>query len=350
MKRPHIALLQLFRLVIILPVLLPVAGYSQDSGSCAEKLKNAQSLFEKGQVEQVPPILFECMKSGFNREESLSAYKLLIQSYLFEEKPDLADSTMLSFLRKNPEYKVSPTDHPSFVYLFNKFRVRPVVQISLHLGTNLPFVTFINPFNVVSISGESVYSSNALNLFTAVEARFELNIEAGFSQLTFTNVVDFMGIGKTTYTETQRRLEFPLSMTYNFTGFGKLTPYARFGFGPALLLGSTAQAEYKTVALNGTPVTGPDLDRKNSRIKIDLFAQIGGGMKFKTRGGFAFGEIRSGFGIRNQTVRGDLINPDQSTDDLLHVYKYEDDDFHLNSLNFSLGYTLIFYKPSKRRE
>jgi len=31
-------------------------------------------------------------------------------------------------------------------------------------------------------------------------------------------------------------------------------------------------------------------------------------------------------------------------------YFYEDDDFHVNSLNFSIGYTQIFYKPSKRKE
>ena len=31
-------------------------------------------------------------------------------------------------------------------------------------------------------------------------------------------------------------------------------------------------------------------------------------------------------------------------------YFYADDDFNLNAMNFSIGYTRIFYKPSKRRE
>jgi hypothetical protein len=108
-------LIRLQLLYFVLHVLLPVSVYSQKTGSCAEKLESAQSLFDRGQVLQVPSMLQECMKSGFNREESLAAYKLLIQSYLFEDKLELADSTMLAFLKKNPEYKVSPTDHSSFV-------------------------------------------------------------------------------------------------------------------------------------------------------------------------------------------------------------------------------------------
>ncbi len=177
---------------ILLLGLIPFSGFSQESGSCAEKFRNAQSLFNRGQVEQIPSMLSECLKSGFTREESLAAYKLLIQTYLFEDKLELADSTMLAFLKKYPEYELSPTDHSSFVYLFNNFRVKPVVQISFHIGTNIPFLTFINPVYVSGEPVESNYSSELLNFYTSFEAKFELskkmeiNIEAAYSQLSFT--------------------------------------------------------------------------------------------------------------------------------------------------------------------
>jgi hypothetical protein len=335
---------------------LPVFGYSQEAGSCAEKLKTAQSLFEKGQVEQVAGMIKECMESGFNREESLSAYKLLIQTYLFEDKLEKADSAMLDFLKKNPEYQLSPTDHSSFVHLFNNFKVKPVVQISVHLGTNMPFLTFIEPVSAASLPGKSVYSSKALNLYTSIEASFELskklelNFEAGYSQLAFTNVADFMGIGNTNYTETQQRLELPLTLTYNITSFGKFTPYGRLGFGPALTLSSTAATSFIPTDFNGTTSSGTDLDRKDSRISMDLFAQIGAGIKFKTRGGFMFAEVRSNIGILNQTIRGGLAAETPSSEELRYFYKYVDDNFNLNAANFSIGYTQIFYKPSKRKE
>src|SRR5512133_3048301 len=130
-------------LLLILLAIMPVSGMAQEAGSCAEKLQTAQNLFDRGQVEQVAGLLQECLKSGVTREESLTAYKLIIQTYLFEDELEKADSAMLDFLKRNPEYELSETDHSSFVHLFNTFQVKPVVQISLHFGSNLPFTTFV---------------------------------------------------------------------------------------------------------------------------------------------------------------------------------------------------------------
>jgi len=335
---------------------IPVAGLSQESGSCAEKLKNAQTLFDRGQVEQVAGLLSDCMKSGFNREESLAAYKLIIQTYLFEDELQKADSAMLDFLQRNPEYQLSPTDHSSFVHLYNNFQVKPVVQISVHLGTNRPFMTFVNFRSEEDIPAVGDYSTQSLNLYGSIEAKFklseklELNLETGYSQLSFTNTEDFMGIGTTTYTEKQIRIEVPLSATYNFKGLGKFTPYCRLGLGPALTLSSVATAAFEPSDINGTPRTGPAIDREDSRISIDLFTQIGAGIKYKTRGGYMFAEVRSNFGIFNQAVREALPDETHSSQELGHFYFYEDDDINLNTANFSIGYTLIFYKPSKRKE
>jgi hypothetical protein len=354
MKIQYPVLMRLHFLYIVLLGFLPVIVYSQETGSCAEKLKNAQSLFDKGQVELVPSMLRECMKSGFNREESLAAYKLLIQSYLFEDKLELADSTMLAFLKKNPEYQVSQTDHSSFVHLFNNFKVKPVVQISFHLGTNLPFLTFVDVKTLSSEPGESLYNTKALNLFGSVEAKFELskklelNLEAGYSQLSFTNTEEFMGFKKTTYSEVQKRLEVPVTVTFNYLTFGKFTAYGRLGQGAAFNLGSVAKPSYEaTDDNNPNSFSGADIERNDSRIKIDLFIQAGTGLKLKTPGGFIFMELRSNFGIFNQIVRG---QPSAEELQLPWLINYEDDDFHMNSLNFNIGYTQIFYKPSKRKE
>jgi len=348
MKTQYQARFRQHILYFMLLAFFPVVTYSQEAGSCAEKLQNAQSLFDRGQVEQVPAMLSECLNNGFNREESLAAYKLIIQVYLFDDKLEMADSSMLAFLKKNPEYQVSPTDHSSFVHLYNTFKVKPIIQISIHLGTNLPFITFINDVSASGEPGKSNYSSKALNLFASLETKFELNkkieinMEAGYSQLSFTNTEDFLTYSKTNYTETQRRVEIPLSATYNFKSFNKFTPYGRLGFGPEFTLGSSALAVSMGTDLNNPfTITGPAIDRKNSRIVMDLFIQAGGGIRYKTRGGFFLAELRSNFGIFNQTIRGELFN------ELAARYNYEDDDFHLNSLNFTVGYTHIFYKPSK---
>jgi hypothetical protein len=352
MKNQYPALMRLHLLSFVLLGFLPVLAYTQESGSCAEKLKNAQSLFVKGQVEQVPSMLSECLKSGFNREESLSAYKLIIQAYLLEDNLEMADSTMLTFLKKNPEYQISPTDHSSFVHLFNNFTVKPVVQISVHLGSNVPFLTFINRNSVSSEQVKSNYSVPLVNLYISVEAKFklgnktELNFEPGYSQLSFTNTEKILGIGTTSYTESQKRLEFPVSATYSFKTFGKFTLYGRLGAGPAISMGTTATPDFGPADLNGTGHTGSDIVKDASRISFDLFAQTGAGLKFKTRGGFIFTELRSNFGFFNQTKNAGLSAEEQ---ELGFYYYHTDDDFNINALNFTIGYTQIFYKPSKKR-
>jgi len=333
--------------------LFPVTVTAQETTTCAGNLKTAQALFASGQVEQVPDKLQDCMKSGFTREEELDAYKLLIQSYLFEDRLLLADSTMLEFLRKNPEYELSPTDHSSFVYLFNKFNVKPVLQLSFHLGTNIPFITFIEQKTVAPKPGKNIYSSKALNLYASVEAKYELserlelNLEAGYSQVKFKNT-EKMEFGTSTYNETQNKLEIPLSVTYDLKTFNRFTPYGRIGFGPVITLTASAIAESQRIDDNNLDLhQGKTIDRNLFRINMDIFGQVGAGVKFKTRGGYLFGELRSNFGVSNQTLRD--IDP-RAERDLEFYYFFKDDDFVVNTMNFSLGYTRIFYKPSKRKE
>jgi outer membrane scaffolding protein for murein synthesis (MipA/OmpV family) len=354
MRIQHQTFIRMHILILVLLTFCPLTGRSQETGSCAEKLKSAQSLFDKGQVEQVPSLLFECMKSGFTREEYLTAYKLVIQSYLFEEKLEVADSTMMAFLKANPEYELSPTDHSSFVHLFNNFRVKPIMKVSFHFGTSIPFLTAVSDphKSTASEQGSIKYSSGLTNLYASLEAKYELaknlevNLEAGYSQLKFTRTEEFMRIGVTTYTETQKRFELPLSLTYNFKRFGKFTLYGRLGAGPALSIGTTATADFEPSDINGDPNTGPDIDRAASRISTDLFMQGGVGIKLKTRGGFIFTELRSDIGLYNQVIRAGSTSEEQ---ELAWYYHYADDNFHINAVNFTIGYTQIFYKPSKRK-
>lgn len=352
MKYLHPALIRMC-LFIIMAVFPAMKGYSQESGSCAENLRMAQTLFEKGQVEQVPSLLRDCLKSGFNREESLEAYKLIIQSYLFEEKLELADSTMLAFLKKNPEYQISPTDHSSFVSLFNNFVSKVIIQVSFHFGTSLPFVTVTESRPLSGIPSEKKYSTDALNLFAAVEVKYkinektELSAEAGYSRIAFSNKEDFMGIGEISYRENQKRIEIPVSVSYNFASIGIFTPYARLGIGPSFIFSSVAQSVVEPADENNPyDHSGKDINMHYRRISADLFTQAGAGIKLKTREGFIFGEFRTCLGLFNQSKGGGYSDGD----DLAWFYYHADDRFRLNSLNFNLGYTRIFYKPSRKKD
>jgi len=345
--------------VILLTTVLCLSLYAQETGSCAEKLKSAQTSFAMGQTEVVSSLLNECLKTGgFKREEAIAAYKLLIQTYLLNDKLEQADSAMLAFLKSNPEYKTSPTDHSSFVYLYNNFNVKPILLMSFRVGTGIPFLTFIDENPVSGEAGSSKYSSDAANLFLSFDAKYrftervEAGIGLGYSQLKFSNdVVAYNSIdgiaykiADISYSELQQRIEIPFFAVYDLTAGSKFTPYLRAGAGFSFNLSVTANAVTTFVpGSKQSPRTGETLKRKDSRAPVNVFAQAGAGIKYKIPRGFLFAEARSNIGITQEN------NPGGKTlDDLQGFYFWSDPGFRLNMINLNLGITMIFYKPSKK--
>ena len=353
MKRPGSVIFRKYLPAVIFFTLVSTLLFSQEPETCAEKLERAQVSFERGQFGQIPDLLTGCLKSGFKKEEELLAYKLLIQTYLVNDKIGEADSAMNAFLKRNPEYRTSPTDHASFVYLFNKFNVKPVVMLGFRVGTNVPFLTFVKEDLLAGEPGKSDFRSDAANLYISADARFklgdnmELAMEAGYSTLKFTNIIDeTMSHGTITYSETQQRLEIPVCINYNLKSFGKFTLYGRGGLGAALNLSTKADlTNIPADRNNPNDRTGETLNRKDSRISMDVFCQIGAGMKYKIPKGFLFAEMRSSFGVLNQNVEGGT-----SVDITQQFYRWSDPDFRLNSFNINIGYTYILYKPTKKKE
>jgi Outer membrane protein beta-barrel domain len=351
------------RLLLTIQVFLLMGGTlsAQETGSCAEKLKGAQNSFARGQTEVVPSLLNECLSTGgFKREEELAAYKLLIQTYLLNDKLVQADSAMLAFLRSNPEYKTSPTDHSSFVYLYNNFNVKPVLMMSFILGTNLPYLSFIDENPVQGEPVSSKYSSDAANLFFSFDARYkfteriEAGVGLGYSQMKFSNNVIVYNtidglpyqVAGISYKESQQRIEIPFFATYDLKTGTKFTPYLRAGAGISFNLSVTADAV--TTFVTGSkqsPRTGETLKRKDSRAPVNVFAQAGAGMKYKIPRGFFFAEVRSNIGITQENNPGG-----KTVDELQGFYFWSDPGFRLNTLNLNAGITFIFYKPSKKAE
>ena len=335
---------------VILLTVIPVILFSQEPESCAEKLRAAQSNFSRGQIEKIHDLLSGCLRSGFKKEEELAAYKLLIQTYLLEDKITEADSAMLSFLKKNPEYIISETDHSSFVNLYQNFNVNPVVMISLRAGTNFPFITIIRENSTSGKPVKSDFSADVTNLFLSAEAKFrigkklEAGAEIGYSQIEFRNTGQYLDFADFSYTEYQKRLEIPVNLTYEIITFAsKFTAYGKAGAGAALNLSTTADAALYYNDPFNQDKTGETLKRNDSRSFLDIFIQLGGGIKYKIPKGHFFAEIRTNLGTLNQNSGGTMeINGDEN-----HFYLYRDPDFRLNTLNINVGWTYIFYKPSK---
>jgi hypothetical protein len=324
--------------------------WSQEEITCADKLKEAQAMFNRGQTEKIAGLLKDCLRAGFKKEEELLAYKLIIQTFILEDKVTRADSAMLSFLKKNPEYQLSTTDHSSFVHLYNSFRVKTLLMMSLRFGTNLSFLSFVNEDPAFGEGSAPSFSSDGVGLWFSLEAKLkatqnlETGVEVALSQSGYSGTLN-SAYSVISYAENQYRIDLPLFVNYSVSKGHKLQPYLRAAAGPSVLLSAKATASEDPIERNNpNEREGVEVSRMDSRNKIDLLFQAGAGIRYKVPRGYIFLDTRGSFGLLEQkSGKGD------SGAEMLNKYHWSDPYFRLNNFNVNLGYTFIFYKPSKKK-
>lgn len=325
-------------------------AYSQPD-DCAVKLKEAQACFDRGQVELVSDLVNPCIQSGsFTREDEIIAYKLLIQALLLDENNASAETFMLEFLRKNPEYEHTAADFSGFVYIKNKFEVKPVIMLSAQVGLNYMFMTGQSERSVSSLPPDISISREPINLYAGAEVLYpltpRLKVAGGlfFSKSSFVSTENMLNFATSEYQENMSRFEIPVSAIFDIKRFGAVTLFGRLGGGYALNLKTDAKAlTAPTDVNNAINRTGENVDRSSSRIGSDFFIQAGLGGLVKIPHGYFTAEVKTALGIRNQVIGS---HPGS----LEYYYFYTDNIFKMNMIGFSLGYIHIFYKPSKSKD
>lgn len=327
------------------------SGYTVFSQDCAVKLQEAQAQFDRGQVELVAGSLMPCLEAGnFSREDELAAYKLLIHSLLLDERIEQAEEIMLGFLKRNPEYEHTAADYTGFIYLKNQFQAKPVMMLSVKAGLNYSILSVTSSNSLSPLEPDVSYAREPFNIYAGTEIILpvaeRLNIAAGlfFSSSSFLYTENMMNFGTVSYRESQSRLEVPVTAIYDIKKMGRVTLYGRLGGGLALNLNTDSKPAFNPTDINNViNRTGENVNRTTSRIRSDLFLQAGLGGYLKVPHGFLSAEIRTVLGTRNQLI---YSNPDN----LEYFYFYSDDNFRVNIAGISLGYTHIFYKPSKKQD
>ncbi len=109
------------RILIFLLLCLGIQSLSaQDLVDCTYLLEDAREAYDAGMVELVPELLLECIQAnGLSGEAKKEAYKLVINSYIFDYFSAEADSLMDGFVRDFPEYRAQNSDPQEFVFLLD---------------------------------------------------------------------------------------------------------------------------------------------------------------------------------------------------------------------------------------
>ena len=356
---PSFILTAAFLLILSSPVL-------GQGNSCAFTLKEAQRLYQQGLIEKIPSLLSPCLQSGFSRQERQDAYKLILLCYLFDDNQKAADSAMLQFLKKYPEYEINPTDPKEFAYLFDTYKSLPILSIGVIGGITIPqfFVKQSNSTNNLSQTNRSYkkYGSSyqiGLQFNTYLAENYELGLEALYTSASFRtidNVKLFDSINETrTYSETQSRFEIPVFVRYNYPLTKTLIPYAFLGISPFYTMSASASVTrmYYTATATDNSSNFNVLPMRN-RFGMSVFGGIG--LKYHISRGFIFFDLKYQMDFTSQLNQSYVdsqlnSNPTGSQlNKLIWTYNSLTDNFRFNKLSISLGYSFIFYHPKKKHQ
>ena len=354
---------------------LLIAERDYDAGRLVNIVDNISGGFEKSLGDK-----------GYTREEKIRALKLITKVYIFMDNESKSDEYMIKLLRADKEHDLDPKVDPAELYdLYRKFRSQPIFRIGLRVGVNKSYPNIINTFgtgNTEIVSkiyngvGESpneasVNGGSGTGFFinAMAERYLDWGLEVGLglefrnsqysvdNYITYGDSLQVNGISEiaqfavlsTMVTHQQSFFRVPLLLRYNFKydSDNSFVPYIAAGASYDYLLDAkylegnrTGGTEYKFDS--DLSLKDLDLIAKNN---FSVFACLGLKMRIKTH--FLTLEAKFNKALLN------YINPNNrwsnnplSTYDLAFV----EDDFSLDILSFSFGYTYSIYNPQKLKE
>lgn len=325
---------------------------------CANSLRNAERFYESGLLEEVAPLLQPCLPS-FNKTQKQQAYRLLILSYLYEDKQAKADSLMFKLLQLNPEYTTSQQlDPPEFIELHKSYKTLPSFSIGAYAGTNFSSVNVINSFGVHNTeNSEEKYISDGFGLqlggyiskylFSRVQINGGLRIcnnKFTYINKNFLGYSENDGFTSLKLDETDTKIEFPILFEYSFLSKNFQPKLILGGTGGYLLQSQADLERYYTDNIHQTE-TSSSINILKHRERLQLNITAGFGASYKIKSGNLNFNVLYNKGLENAVVPKERYDAGE----LIYVYYYVDDDFKLNNLMINFGYSYSFYKPKKRK-
>lgn len=324
----------------------------QAQDDCTVKLKQAEEFFDDGKIETISSLLVECLKSGFSKDEKIRAYKVIINSYLFEDKLNLAEENMLKLLKLEPELKINKTVDPAeFVNLYKTYKTLPTYSIGIVAGVNLSSVTVNEAFGVHNVSNQTFnYKSSGMGYQFGLNVNRNItsNLQVGFSvniiQNNFEYTDSIFSFVHVSFVEKQTRIDLPLSVYYSF-GKKIFRPYITVGANTGFVISASSTATRSYTDNSHKDITGSDIDLKEYRRNVNFSALAGVGAKYMIKRGYFFFEAKYLYGLLNQVN----TNTRYTNPELIYKYYYLDNNFKLNNLMISVGYMYSIYKPKKKK-
>lgn len=346
--------------LLLIFIMFCFAGiYGQDN--CTQNYLDAVKLFEQGFLDEVPPKLINCLEKGFTKNEKIDAYKLLIQTYLYDDNHQEAEKYMAKFLKSYPEYDLIATDPDVFVYLYNQYNTKPILQAGFIVGGMQSYYRIKNNYGTDnSANDKSKYSSSGvgLNLGLCVSKniidQFDVNLELLYNTIQIKdNDTNYFIENSSPYSESQftyniSQISFPLSVSYDITSFDikpvTLIPYGKIGCGFSILFNPYSLNNATSPSNIWTYKDGTNKPLKDMFNTYKWHLLAGAGIKIPIPSGSIVIDLKYNYGITPLIKKG----YNYSDPELYEGFFSVPDIFTTDNFEFTVSYRKSFYNPKRK--
>lgn len=348
---------------------------AQDLVDCTILLEDAREAYDAGMVELVPEFLLECIQSnGLSGEPRKEAYKLVINSYMFDYLPAEADSLMDGFVREFPDYRAGSSDPQEFVYLLDAHLIalginpdQPAVDstiteepkrdgyfskriitkgageygnsLGFNVGASLNIPNTLEAYSLGDPATDESHFGLLPGFMVGAEANLILNrkLEASFGlhyDLTrFSYSSTPIPSTSYRYVEAQHQVLLPLSIIYKINPESrKFCYYLRGGIVPDYLIYASGKGS-RSYEDSQDDLLVDKTDITESRVKFNLNVLLGGGIRIPLNNAFIFAEARVSSRIF-QSNQGDYR---YGNNDLTWLLYHVDSNFRVYQLSICGG-------------
>ncbi len=332
--------------------------------SCTQILQTATSDYAEGRLEFVDDNAFtDCFRAaGFAPAEKILARMLVAKVHIYKDRIPEAEEAIIQLLKDDKEHPIDEALDPhEFVYLYRKFRTKPIFRIGGGLAGTYSTMNVIDEFGVEDISGTEGVDTLGFSFTPEIGIgggvyidynfwkNFEVSLGVNFiaksvsykndlySQFSENHVDDFYST--TSYKDTYFFVDVPLKIKYNFNISPKFIIFPYGGIVGNYLLSASRSGRREVV-------TPSSVDLKNIRETLNYSYTVGIGFKLRSNTNYFAFEVGAVKGGNN------FVDPNgrYQNDDVLFRLGQVDDNQGLNHLNFMLSYQYSIYNPKKLKK
>lgn len=342
------------KLTSLIILLLFLSNYAMAQVSCTEKLGKANAAFEKGQIDEVPEILGNCLSSGFTDDEKVSAYRLLTLCDLYYNRSEEASANMQNMLKINPEYKLQDIDPSEFQKLYGKFRTIPVFIIGIKgaLCFN-KFYDIQNYNDINSFNSNGKYTNHlgfngGISLESPITKTFSVVAEAYYNSYSYTFERIILDYATQTIEEDIIGIDVPILGQYNILKEGNIIPYINGGVSVNYMIRSSLSLARKDTLENfSREPASKSFDMNSARNTLNFGVTGGLGVRIKN----VVGKGYITFDARYTRYFLDITNNNERDfyPELTYGLLHTDNSFKLHNVQLYVGYKKPFYIPKLKR-